>query len=75
MVKFTRSLTTKQTPEAMRQYFIDQTGLKELAYTIDFTQDSKKIAAEASEKITNHMKSLLASDKNKAAFFMSQYLM
>ena len=75
MVKFTRSLTTKSTPEAMRQYFIDQTGLKELAYTIDFTQDSKKIAAEASEKITNHMKSLLASDKNKAAFFMSQYLM
>ena len=75
MTKFTRNLTTKSSPEAMRQYFIDQTGLKELAYTIDFTQDSKKIAAEASEKITNHMQSLLSSDKNKAAFFMSQYLM
>lgn len=75
MTKFTRNLTTKWSPEAMRKYFIDQTGLKELAYTIDFTQDSKKIAAEASEKITNHMQSLLASDKNKAAFFMSQYLM
>ena len=75
MVKFTRNLVTEPTPEARKVYFIEQTWLKDLADTIDFSQDAEKVAADVSYKINSHIKNILSTDKNKAAFFMSQYLM
>lgn len=71
---FKKTLTRQWSPEAMKKYFIEYTNLPEMANKIDWNKAPQEIMDEAWTLIDTHFNSLIASDANKAAWYMSQYI-
>ena len=73
--KLWRTMENFGNTEDMRKFFIDQTGLTDLAENIVWQPWQKGYWAKMLEEITNaHFHNIMMSDSNKAAWYMSQVL-
>lgn len=70
-----RTVVNQWSPEAMKKYFAEATGLPELADSIKReVWDNASLIKMMQQRIDSHLNNIIKSDKNVAAWMMSQTL-
>lgn len=71
---FSKTLVRQWDAAAMEKYFVDYTGLPEVAKKVHWNFDEKNIIENVEYAINSHIDNVLNTDPHKAAWFMSQYI-